>query len=174
MPTATAMLCQWTCPPLRAPLLLLVEAVDATVWTAEASVGVRHLLHAGDLAEQLAPRRLHRTRGGLDVVHPEAENYAAASLKPYSGTAWGSFSSSIVPLGMMNRTIPSASMAGARPNVSVISALVAAHSSGSRTMACQVMPSTFTVFPSRSSCLTWRRKTSMICAELPLAYAPER
>src|SRR5215208_178389 len=31
-------------------LLLLVEAVDATVWTAEASVGVRHLLHAGDLA----------------------------------------------------------------------------------------------------------------------------
>jgi hypothetical protein len=26
----------------------LVEAVDATVWTAEASVGVRHLLHAGN------------------------------------------------------------------------------------------------------------------------------
>jgi hypothetical protein len=31
-------------------LLLLVEAVDATVWTAETSVGVRHLLHAGDLS----------------------------------------------------------------------------------------------------------------------------
>src|SRR5215204_2470153 len=57
-------------------LLLLVEAVDATVWTAEASVGVCHLLHAGDLPEQLAPRRLHRGRGGLDVVHPEAENEA--------------------------------------------------------------------------------------------------
>src|SRR5688572_18716302 len=57
-------------------LLLLVEAVDATVWTAEASVSVRHLLHAGDLAEQLAPRALDRGRGGLDVVHPEAENEA--------------------------------------------------------------------------------------------------
>src|ERR671910_3772788 len=77
MPTTTAMLCLWTCPPLRAlALLLLVEAVDATVWTAEASVGVRHLLHAGDLPEQLAPRGLHRGRGGLDVVHPEAENEA--------------------------------------------------------------------------------------------------
>jgi hypothetical protein len=31
-------------------LVLLVEAVDATVWTAEASVGVRDILHAGDLA----------------------------------------------------------------------------------------------------------------------------
>ena len=60
MPTATAMLCLWTCPPLRARAILLVEAVDATVWTAEASVGVRHLLHAGDLPEQLAPRGLHR------------------------------------------------------------------------------------------------------------------
>ena len=51
MPTATAMLTLWTCPPLRAlALLLLVEAVDATVWSAEASVGVPHLLHAGDLA----------------------------------------------------------------------------------------------------------------------------
>src|SRR5215213_1880470 len=58
-------------------LLLLVEAVDATVWTAEASVGVPHLLHAGDLAEQLAPRGLECGRGGLDVVHPEAENEAA-------------------------------------------------------------------------------------------------
>src|SRR5918993_5694556 len=48
MPTATAMLCLWSCPPLRAlALLLLVEAVDATVRTAEASVGVPHLLHAG-------------------------------------------------------------------------------------------------------------------------------
>src|SRR3712207_6119594 len=58
-------------------LLLLVEAVDATVRTAEVSVGVPHLLHAGDLAEQLAPRRLDRGRGGLDVVHSEAENDAA-------------------------------------------------------------------------------------------------
>src|SRR5215204_1258801 len=47
---------------------------------------------------------------------------------------------------MVNRTMPSASMAGAKPNVSVISALVAANGSGSRTMACQVMPSTFTGF----------------------------
>ena len=58
-------------------LVLLVEAVDATVRTAEVSVGVRDLLHAGDLAEQLAPRRHDRTRGGLDVVHPEAESDAA-------------------------------------------------------------------------------------------------
>src|SRR5215204_7259165 len=77
MPTATAMLCLWTCPPLRAlALVLLVEAVDATVWPAEASVGVRYLLHAGDLPEQLAPSGLHRGRGGLYVVHPEAENEA--------------------------------------------------------------------------------------------------
>src|SRR5215212_7638571 len=69
------MLCLWTCPPLRAlALVLLVEAVDATVRTAEALVGVPHLLHAGDLPEQLAPRGLHRGRGGLEVVHPEAEN----------------------------------------------------------------------------------------------------
>src|SRR5215207_771696 len=47
---------------------------------------------------------------------------------------------------MVNRTMPSASMAGAKPNVSIISALVAANGSGSRTMACQVMPSTFTGF----------------------------
>ena len=44
-------LCLWTCPSLRAlALVLLVEAVDSTVWSAEASVGVRNLLHAGDLA----------------------------------------------------------------------------------------------------------------------------
>src|SRR5215208_5241465 len=58
-------------------LLLLVEAVDPTIRTAEVSVGVPHLLHAGDLAEQLAPRGLHRGRGSLEVVHPEAENDAA-------------------------------------------------------------------------------------------------
>ena len=149
-------------------LLLLVEAVDATVWTAEASVGVRLLLHAGDLAEQLAPRGLDRGRGGLDVVHPEAEN--EPSLMAYSAeAAWGVFSSSIVPLGMMNMTMPSSSTSGAKPNVSVISALVAANGSGSRTMACQVMPSTFTVFSSQSSPLMWCQ-ASRICAELPLAY----
>ena len=90
MPTATDMLTLWTCPSLRAlALLLLVEAVDATVWTAEASVGVRHLLHAGDLPEQLAPRRLHRGRGGLDVVHPEAENEAAFVEAVVSGGGLG-------------------------------------------------------------------------------------
>src|SRR5215208_1719110 len=56
---------------------------------------------------------------------------------------------------MVNRTMPSASTSGAKPNVSLISALVAANGSGSRTMACQVMPSTFTVFSSRSSRLVW-------------------
>src|SRR5215212_2733010 len=58
-------------------LVLLVEAVDATVWTAEASVGVRHLLHAGDLAEQLAPRRLDRGRGSLGIAISEAVEDAA-------------------------------------------------------------------------------------------------
>src|SRR3712207_4043730 len=149
-------------------LLLLVEAVDATVWTAEASVGVRHLLHAGDLAEQLAPRG----RGGLDVVHPEAENEAIVEAVVSRG-GLGVFSSSIVPFGMMNRTMPSASTSGAKPNVSVISALVAANGSGSRTMACQVMPSTFTVISSQSTRLMWCQ-TSRICADLPLAYAVER
>src|SRR5215218_3778196 len=89
-------------------------------------------------------------------------NTTPPSLKPYSAeAAWGVFSSSIVPLGMTNRTMPSASISGAKPNVSVISALVAANGSGSRTMACQVMPSTFTVFSSRSSRLMWCHKGSV-------------
>jgi hypothetical protein len=49
-------------------LVLLVEVVDATVWTAEASVGVRHLLHAGDLAEQLAPRGLDRDEAATSAL----------------------------------------------------------------------------------------------------------
>src|SRR5215217_3146410 len=56
---------------------------------------------------------------------------------------------------MVNRTMPSASTSGAKPNVSVISALVAANGSGSRTMACQFMPSTFTLYSSQSSRLMW-------------------